>query len=431
MDSGELVEVLREAGLSPYQADAYVTLLGLGSASARELADASGVPGPRIYDVLRDLEDDGLVTTFDRDRLYARANDPESGLAGLRERARRLDAAIEEVTERYRAPERESGEVSVVRQFRTVLERARGNVDDAARHVQVGTTVEQFRALRPALADAHDRGVYVQASLYAPGADGDDDGDAGESEGEEGADGAGRGGDAGSGAFPEPSAFEGVCTEVRRRELRGPFLVLTDRRTACYSPHVHTPREYGVLVDDRVTTYVFHWFFLTSLWEPYGSVYDARPDEPPFGFVEVTECVRFLDPLVHAGATVRVRVEGYSVRTGRERTVAGRVVDVDYTGHEATDDHPAPTLAQLAARAGFVLDPDDGGDRVTVGGEGAVVEDVSADRVVVLAVEDAGGGGDAGGGDGTNGDAGGGDGTNGDAGGGDDDPDAGDGSDAR
>lgn len=52
MDTDELYAVLEEAGLSPYQADAYAALLELGSASASEIATTSGVPQPRIYDVL-------------------------------------------------------------------------------------------------------------------------------------------------------------------------------------------------------------------------------------------------------------------------------------------------------------------------------------------------------------------------------------------
>jgi len=50
MDDDELSAVLYDAGLSPYQAEAYVTLLELGTATATAVADACEVPDPRIYD---------------------------------------------------------------------------------------------------------------------------------------------------------------------------------------------------------------------------------------------------------------------------------------------------------------------------------------------------------------------------------------------
>ncbi|WP_435157485.1 helix-turn-helix domain-containing protein [Haladaptatus sp. DFWS20] len=52
MDPNEFHTILEDAGFSPYQADAYTTLLELGSAPASEIASTSGVPQPRIYDVL-------------------------------------------------------------------------------------------------------------------------------------------------------------------------------------------------------------------------------------------------------------------------------------------------------------------------------------------------------------------------------------------
>jgi predicted HTH transcriptional regulator len=82
MDTGELIEILQEAGLSPYQAQAYVTLLELGAAAASELATTSGVPGLRIYDILRDLEEDGYIVTYTQDQLYARALPPSEALDG-------------------------------------------------------------------------------------------------------------------------------------------------------------------------------------------------------------------------------------------------------------------------------------------------------------------------------------------------------------
>ena len=355
MNSDELRAVLETAGLSPYQADAYVVLLDRGSASASDLATASGVPQPRIYDVLRGLEDAGYVTTYDRDRLYARANDPAEALSGVRTAVERFETAIEEVETRYREATVEGGGVSIVRRRRTVFEHARETVADATAHIQVAATPEEFRRLEPALRGAYERDVQVQLSLHVPP---DDD-------------------------APDPSTFEGACTDVRRRELPGPFLLLADRQRACYATYSPHSEGYGVLVDDYATAYVFHWYFLTRLWEVYDEVYTARTDDPPFDFVEITDCVRWLEPVLDDGAVVRGRVEGEFVRTGEPCAVAGEFVGVEYTGR--TDDQQPASLLELAAAARVFVATDD--REYAVGGRGAHEEDIAGSRFVIETVE--------------------------------------------
>ncbi len=356
MDTGELKTVLESAGLSQYQANAYVTLLEHGSASASDLADASGVPGPRIYDVLRDLEDEGYVVTYEQDRLYARATDPDEALAGLRTRINQYETAVDEINHRWQEPDANDHEITLIRRFRTVLERARADIETAERHIQLAATPDQFLELRSLLASAHDRGVYIQISLYVPPDD----------------------------ELPfEESVFEGTCTEARRRELQNAFFLLTDRRRLCFAPHVDSSREYGVLADDRDTTYVFHWFFLTCLWEVYPCMHIDRENSPPFVFMEIRECIRFIEPLLSNGATITASIEGYSVHTGRERELSGTVTGVDFTGNG--ENNGPITLAQLAGRASFVLETDEG--TYAIGGEGAVVEDIGADRITIEAVD--------------------------------------------
>lgn len=359
MDTGELVAILKRAGFSPYQADAYVTLLELGDTAASDLADASGVPGPRIYDVVRDLEDQGYVVTYEHDRLYARASDPADALTELHAQISQFETAIEEIHTRWHEPEPADHDITLVRRFQSVVERARTDIETAERHLQLAVNPEQFRELRPLLQQAHDRGVYVQISLYVPPDE----------------------------TLPiEPTDLDGVCTEARRRELPRTFFLLTDRTRVCYAPHARSPREYGVLIDDRVTAYVFHWFFLTCLWEVYEPIHVDRDDTPPFEFVEIRECVRFVEPLLADGATITSRVEGYNSRTGRERDLTGTIIEVDYTGTPA-DDGPA-TLAQLAGQASIILDTDEG--TYTIGGEGAIVEDISADRIIIETITENG-----------------------------------------
>ena len=281
MESTKLDTVLEEAGLSPYQADAYVTLLELGSASASEIASMSGVPQPRIYDVLRALDDEGYVTVYERDRLYAQANDPSEALSGLKTAIERYEFAIDEIETRYQAPTVREGDVSLVQRFRTVLDHARESIETANEHIQLAVTPDQFVTLRPLLRDAHERGVYIQLSLHLSPDD----------------------------ELPfDRSEFEGTCTEVRRRDLSGPFLLLVDRQRACYA--TNNSREYGVLVDDYTTTYVFHWYYLTRLWEVYETIYDGRNDRPPYSFVEITDCIRGIEPLLDDGAAILGRVEG-------------------------------------------------------------------------------------------------------------------------
>lgn len=357
MDTGELNAVLEDAGLSPYQADAYATLLELGSASASEIASASGVPQPRIYDILRALEDEGYVVVYEREQLYAQANDPSEALSGLRTAIDRYETAISEIEQRYREPAAEDGAVSLVKRLRTVFEHARENLEGATEHVQLAVTPEQFSDLRPLLRDARDRGVYVQVSLYVPPEE----------------------------PLPfECSTFENVCTEVRRRDLPGPFLLLTDRQRACYAPQNRPSDEYGVIVDDYTTAYVFHWYFLTRLWEVYETVYNGRSEEPPFSFVEITDCIRGLEPRLEEGANITGRVIGEYVRTGRACELEGEFIGVEYTGSRS-DDEPA-SLLELAAEATIRFETADG--VYTVGGRGADTEDVAGKRFIVERIDE-------------------------------------------
>lgn len=349
MDSTELNTILEEIGLSPYQAEAYVTLLERGSASASEIASISDVPQPRIYDVLRALEDEGYVTVYKRDQLYAQANDPSEALSGLRTAIEQYETAIAEIETRYQAPEVQDGDVSLVQRFRTIFEHAHENIEAATEHIQLAVTPNQFSTLQPLLRDAHESGVYIQISLYLPPDE----------------------------ELPfEQSTFDGACTEVRQRDLAGPFLLLTDRQQVCYATHTHLSRGYGVIVDDYTTAYVFHWYYLTRLWEVYETIYSDRSEQPPYSFVEITDCIREIEPLLDDGATITGQITGTFINTGRECDLSGRFIDVEYTGSRA-DEAPA-SLLELAAEARVLFETDD--KVYTVGGRGGETEDVAAKR---------------------------------------------------
>lgn len=56
------VEQLEAFGLNEYTARSFVALLSLGTATAKEISDVSGVPRTRVYDVMDTLQERGLVS---------------------------------------------------------------------------------------------------------------------------------------------------------------------------------------------------------------------------------------------------------------------------------------------------------------------------------------------------------------------------------
>jgi len=355
MDDAELIAILEDAGLSPYQAEAYVALLGLGTASATDVADACDVPDPRIYDVLRDLESKEYIETFQQDSLTARAHDPKTVLEDLRSRSSRYLDAAENIEERWNAPEITDHEVSIVKRFDTVLNRARELIAGAEHQIQLGVNSEQFFELKSELQAAHERGINIKISVSSdPG-----------------------------GEIPAATDFEGTCTEARHRDIPSPFLVLVDRQWTCFSPHSRSVNEYGVLVNDRTHTYLFHWFFLTCQWEIWETAYTVRTPETPTTYVDLRHAVRDIEPLFAEDATIEATVVGYRTETNEPIELTGHVSDVSYTGSSMGRQNPIP-LAQLAGRVNLTLDAD--GEQYEIGGWGAVLEEIEATEITVTDV---------------------------------------------
>lgn len=365
METDRLVAALEEAGLSSYQAAVYVAVLELDGGAATDVAEASGVPDARVYDVLRDLADRGYVELYEQDAMRARAVEPSVVVEELGDRATRLEAAADEVETRWSAPALEANAVTVVRRFETVEEEARTFVDEAEVQVTATLTPDQFEAFRDHLAAAHDRGVTVDVSLLL-----DEDV-----------------------ADPDPADFDGVCRTVRRRPRQSPFVVTADCRRTAFAPNPSTADEYGVVLANRSFTYVFFWYFLCFAWFPWPTVYDAGRDRTPVRYADVRQFLLEYGALLRDGAQVTVDVDGRAASGGQRRSVSGRVVDVGRdpvdpsAGGGDSQNRLGTDVFALAGTASFVVD--DGDERVTVGGWGAAREDLAARRITVTDVREA------------------------------------------
>ncbi|WP_135661517.1 TrmB family transcriptional regulator [Halorhabdus rudnickae] len=357
MDETELTTVLEDAGLSPYQASAYVEVLKLGSASATTIAKESDVPDPRIYDVLRDLEEYGYVETYEQDSLRARAYSTESVLEDLRDRASNFKTAAEEIEQLWEAPTMETHTVNFVKRIDTVLDRAAAIIREATDQIQLAVNLDQYKRLRPAIKAAHDNGVHVRMGIYID-----------EENGEQ---------------LPDKSELKRVATEVGYRTVPMAFIALVDRTTTCFAPHELSMNRYGIIVEDRTHAYIFHWFFLAGLWVSNLEQFETDDGTPPTTYINVRECIRDIASHLSDGATITATVDAAAVDTGASVTLEGRIVDVYYTGLEGlAEDSP---LLYRGGQATLVLD---NGDReIEIGGWGAVIEDYEATRIVVESID--------------------------------------------
>lgn len=351
MNKTDLTEVLEDAGLSPYQAEAYVTVLELGSASATNIAEVSDVPDPRIYDVLRDLEKLGYIETYEQDSLHARAYSPKEVLKDLRNRAKQFEDAADEIEDRWEEPTMDTHTVSFVKRIDTVLEKAESLIRAAKSQIQVAVNPEQFERLKPALREAREKGIHIRLALYV-----------GDGEG-----------------APDIDDLDDYAAEIRWREIPMPFIALIDRTATCFAPHNLSMNRYGIIVEDRTHAYVFHWFFMASLWESTELLHTDGDTSLPRTYVDIRNCIKDIRPLLNDGATISATVTALDVEKGTELTLTGQIVEVQYPGR--TDNAGEVPFVYLGGQATIVLDTGD--ERVEIGGWGAVIEQFEATRIVV------------------------------------------------
>ena len=353
MDQNTLRNGLIQAGLTQYEADAYLALLDRGKAPAVRIAEDTEIPKSRVYDVLRDLESDGYVETYDQGSLHARPEDPSDVLTDLQQRAERLLQTADEIEQRWEQPDIDDHKITIVKRFDSVLDRFREFAASADDVIQIAASLDQIEAVEPALRDAVDRGVFVKLCITNETVEP---------------------------AEIETLPFEAIATEVRHRRLPAPFTALVDRSHTCFSPDSRPTDQYGILVDDLALTYVFHWYFQSALWETWELVYADSRDGNKREYVNVRECIRDIAPLVDDSVVIPVTVHGFDTATGDDITLSGEVVEIISAGRSPRTDGTLG-LTQLAGQATLVVESN--GRQYGIGGRGATLEDIEATRVII------------------------------------------------
>ena len=101
----ERLKKLEEFGLTEYQARVYLALLEFDVATAGQIPSASKVPRTKIYGIMRQLHDKGLVQIVPETPLKYRAvpfdNFLQKKIKDMRKNAEEMEANIEELSKDF------------------------------------------------------------------------------------------------------------------------------------------------------------------------------------------------------------------------------------------------------------------------------------------------------------------------------------------
>ncbi len=93
-----LVSVLTQMGFSEKEREVYIALLQRGPSSVRALAEKTGINRGTVYDILKSLREQGLVSYYHREkRRYFVAEDPEKIKEAVMRRRQELDRVLDHV----------------------------------------------------------------------------------------------------------------------------------------------------------------------------------------------------------------------------------------------------------------------------------------------------------------------------------------------
>ncbi len=179
-----ITPVLKKLGLSDKAGMVYTTLLSLGSASVRQIADGAGVNRGTTYDILKSLLSDGLVSYVNKDaKNYFIAEDPTHLRVLIKKQQgylREVEAELESQVPELQSLFSRHGEKPVVRYFegdrgiRTLLTDVLSTMEkqkDKLYHVYSSSTIsEHYNRAFPKYTEARiARGVHVQVMATGPG----------------------------------------------------------------------------------------------------------------------------------------------------------------------------------------------------------------------------------------------------------------------
>ncbi|MDI9644910.1 MAG: helix-turn-helix domain-containing protein [Candidatus Verstraetearchaeota archaeon] len=135
-------QALKDAGLTDYEAMAYLGLVVRGPTTAKSLSESTGIPNTRVYDVLGELERRGWIEIDASRPMRFRAKPPQEVLGVIRAEQQLKLGRVEEILMKellpvYETRAVESTEIWFIRSVPGMVNRIRSLVSSAKRELRL------------------------------------------------------------------------------------------------------------------------------------------------------------------------------------------------------------------------------------------------------------------------------------------------------
>jgi len=303
MDLKKLQENLVKFGLSKYETLVYTTLLMRGSSTASEIVEASGVPQPRLYDVVSSLERKGLIESQSGRPKRSWPVDPKVALPrffGKFEDSYETVLDISKKMYQKISPFQEKPSVWIVKGRENVLSKMTDVIKNSK--VEILAAIPDLLAERwgEMFLDRSSNGVSVSLVIH-----------------------------------PFEKRIENFKEmseriSLRAREIAGMSMMTADNKKCliCSSkmlaPGYPSEMVYGIFMEDNnELMQVTNDFFFFTLWQPSEPA-NKVPVKKVASFVNVCTAVEYITALQNLGKKAKVSVSGKLLKTGEIVNIKGR-----------------------------------------------------------------------------------------------------------
>ncbi len=342
MDDATLRAHLRRFGLSEKEVDTYLTLLEHGAATASTIADVAGVSKRYVYSVSETLEDRGFVTVADHAvPTTIRALPPDEVIDEL---VRDAEAMRPALTARHTRIEPSDEQFEVIKSRVTVLKRIRSFISEADNELAVSVPVDLLEELDEELRAARDRGVLVVLLV--------------------------------SGTTELDCETTAIASVTRVWSEQMPTMLTADHQVGVVAPigmlsSAHSDTQAIVFAQKHLGPVVVASFF-GNYWPVAHEVSVADPAELPVSYENFRHGVFQATLWSRADVDLSVDILGRTAADGEPLELTARITAVTQGLIEPTN-NSFPVEHSLTVEAA--------GETYTVGGYGAFLETIEADRV--------------------------------------------------